>query len=109
MENKYIIFKNYRKIIIIIFIVFITLFILSELVDFWIISENKDVPVLTKEEAYNLLKNLNVDADGNLEIDENLYKKNEALFNEIQKEIDEEYDEYISQFEKKDKPIKKKW
>jgi hypothetical protein len=63
---------------------------------------------LTKEEAYNLLKNLNVDADGNLEIDENLYKKNEALFNEIQKEIDEEYDEYISQFEKKDKPIKKK-
>jgi hypothetical protein len=68
------------------------------------INVKDNVPILTKEEIYDYIKNIKIDEDGTINIEENLYYKNQVLFEEVQKELDEEYDRIY----KKNKPIKKK-
>jgi len=61
----------------------------------------EEVPTLTKEEIYNLIQN--VDSEGFVNVDEKIYYKNQLLFEEVQKELDEEFFSQV-----KDVPIKKK-
>ena len=63
-------------------------------------KEVMEIPILTKEEIYNLIKN--VDSEGNIEVDEQIYNKNRPLFEEVQKELDDEFYSYV-----KNVPIKK--
>jgi len=61
----------------------------------------QEVPILTKEEIYKLIQN--VDSEGIIDVDEKIYYKNQLLFEEVQKELDEEF---FSQVE--NVPIKKR-